>query len=144
VALLAALCGHLAMPGPQAGWPKNPGGGSCFLRGFPVVRGGPIVSLTGSVSLGCGDGRGRKRARARGTATVATTWPLIRHRCGWPVFTVGEPHCDMCRWLGHRTCDLCGGVALSPAARPDGVELCGYCDQGDAPDSLPVEPGSPA
>ena len=43
-------------------------------------------------------------------------------------------HCGMCKYLGHRTCDRCGGVAIGPFAPPE--DICGYCMTDDDYDRL--------
>jgi hypothetical protein len=43
--------------------------------------------------------------------------------------------CELCEWMGYRTCDGCGGVAFAPG--PLGIDLCGYCQTGqEEPEDL--------
>jgi hypothetical protein len=43
--------------------------------------------------------------------------------------------CELCEWMGYRTCDGCGNVAFERG--PLGIDLCGYCqgDEGDEEES---------
>jgi hypothetical protein len=45
---------------------------------------------------------------------------------------VAEADCGICEAMGYRSCDLCGGPAMTaalehPYAVELGVEYCGYC-----------------